>query len=140
MSVDPHWFSTIFGVYIFAGSFLSALAMMILMLSMLQRTGGMLKGVVTIEHFQDLGKFMFGFTVFWAYIAFSQYMLYWYGNIPEETIWYRHRLEHGWQYHSAVLLVMHFIFTVYRVVAPLDQAYSAFVNFHGRIHADHALV
>ncbi len=109
MSVDPHWFSTIFGVYIFAGSFLSALAMMILVLSMLQRSGGMLKGVVTVEHFQDLGKFMFGFTVFWAYIAFSQYMLYWYGNIPEETIWYRHRLEHGWQYHSAVLLVMHFI-------------------------------
>ncbi|MEM8488618.1 MAG: hypothetical protein AAF564_23925 [Bacteroidota bacterium] len=109
MSVDPHWFSTIFGVYIFAGSFLSALAMMILVLSMLQRTGGMLQGVVTVEHFQDLGKFMFGFVVFWAYIAFSQYMLYWYGNIPEETIWYRHRLEHGWQYHSAVLLVMHFI-------------------------------
>ncbi len=109
MSVDPHWFSTIFGVYIFAGSFLSALALMILVLSLLQRTGGMLEGVVTVEHFQDLGKFMFGFTVFWAYIAFSQYMLYWYGNIPEETIWYRHRLEHGWEYHSAVLLVMHFI-------------------------------
>ncbi len=109
MSVDPHWFSTIFGVYIFAGSFLSALAMMILVYSLLQRSGGMLKGVVTVEHFQDLGKFLFGFTVFWAYIAFSQYMLYWYGNIPEETIWYRHRLEHGWQYHSAVLLVMHFI-------------------------------
>lgn len=109
MSTDPHWFSTIFGVYIFAGSFLSALAMMILVFAILQRTGGMLKGVVTVEHYQDLGKFLFGFTVFWAYIAFSQYMLYWYGNIPEETIWYRHRLEHGWQYHSAVLLVMHFI-------------------------------
>ncbi len=109
MSVDPHWFSTMFGVYIFAGSFMSSLAMIIFVLALLQKSGGMLHGVVTVEHFQDLGKFLFGFTVFWAYIAFSQYMLYWYGNIPEETIWFRHRLEHGWQYHSAVLLVMHFI-------------------------------
>ncbi len=109
MSVDPHWFSTMFGVYIFAGAFMSSLAMMIFVLALLQKTGDMLSGVVTVEHFQDLGKFLFGFTVFWAYIAFSQYMLYWYGNIPEETIWFRHRLEHGWQYHSAVLLAMHFI-------------------------------
>ena len=109
MSVDPHWFSTMFGVYIFAGAFMSSLAMIIFVLALLQKSGGMLEGVVSVEHFQDLGKFLFGFTVFWAYIAFSQYMLYWYGNIPEETIWYRHRLEHGWQYHSAVLLVMHFV-------------------------------
>jgi hypothetical protein len=52
---------------------------------------------------------MFGFTVFWAYIAFSQYMLIWYGNLPEETIWYRHRLEHGWGTFSAILLIGHFI-------------------------------
>lgn len=109
MSTDPHWFSTIFGVYIFAGSFMSAFAFMILTLALLQRVGGMLNGVVTAEHYHDLGKFLFGFIVFWAYIAFSQYMLYWYGNIPEETVWYRHRLEHGWQYHSAVLLALHFV-------------------------------
>ena len=109
MSLDPHWFSTIFGVYFFAGCFLSALALMIISHAMLQKGGGMLKGVVTAEHYQDLGKFLFGMTVFWAYIAFSQYMLIWYGGIPEETVWYRHRLEHGWEYHSAVLLVAHFI-------------------------------
>ena len=109
MSLDPHWFSTIFGVYFFAGSFLSAIAMMTLSTLIVQRSGGMLQGVVTKEHYHDLGKFLFGFTVFWAYIAFSQYMLIWYGGIPEETVWFRHRLEHGWQYHSAVLLAAHFI-------------------------------
>ena len=109
MSLDPHWFSTMFGVYFFAGAFVSALAMMTLASLMVQGPGGMLPGVVTKEHYQDLGKLLFGFTVFWTYIAFSQYMLIWYGNIPEETIWYRHRLEHGWQYHSAALLALHFI-------------------------------
>jgi len=69
----------------------------------------MLRKTVTPEHYQDLGKFMFGFVVFWAYIAFSQYMLIWYGNIPEETIWYLHRLENGWEVHSAILLIFHFI-------------------------------
>ncbi|PSQ82483.1 MAG: hypothetical protein BRD40_02695, partial [Bacteroidetes bacterium QS_1_65_9] len=64
---------------------------------------------ITAEHYHDLGKWMFGFTVFWAYIAFSQYMLYWYGGIPEETVWFRHRLEHGWGWHSAMLLILHFI-------------------------------
>ena len=109
MSLDPHWFSTIFGVYFFAGSFVSALALMIFTNALMQKGGGMLKNVVTTEHYHDLGKLLFGMTVFWAYIAFSQYMLIWYGGIPEETIWYRHRLEHGWEYHSAVLLVAHFI-------------------------------
>lgn len=109
MSLDPHWFSTIFGVYFFAGSFVGALALMIFMLALLQKSGGMLGDVVTKEHYHDLGKLLFGMTVFWTYIAFSQYMLIWYGGIPEETVWYRHRLEHGWEYHSAALLIAHFI-------------------------------
>ncbi len=108
MSLDPHWFSTIFGVYIFAGAFMSIHAYIALVAMMLVYTGS-LRNVVTKEHFQDLGKMTFGFVVFWAYIAFSQYMLIWYGNIPEETVWYRHRLEHGWQVHSAILLIAHFI-------------------------------
>jgi len=108
MSVDPHWFSTIFGVYFFAGAFMAAFCLIALLCMFLQRMG-MLRGVVTREHYHDLGKLMFAFVVFWAYIAFSQYMLYWYGGIPEETIWFRHRLEHGWETHSAILLVAHFI-------------------------------
>ncbi len=108
MSLDPHWFSTIFGVYFFAGSFMAIMAFTILVSMTLQKAG-MLQDSVTKEHYQDLGKFLFGFVVFWAYIAFSQYMLIWYGNIPEETVFYRHRLEHGWEAYSAVLLVAHFI-------------------------------
>ena len=108
MSLDPHWFSTIFGVYFFSGAFMAAFAFTALCILVMQR-GGMLKGVVSAEHFHDLGKLMFGFVVFWAYIAFSQYMLYWYGGIPEETAWFKHRLEHGWETHSAVLLFGHFI-------------------------------
>ena len=109
MSLDPHWFSTIFGVYFFGGSFLSALALITLIAITMQTRGNMLRQTITKEHYQDLGKLMFGFTVFWAYIAFSQYMLYWYGNIPEEIVWYEHRLHHGWGYHSAALLIAHFI-------------------------------
>ena len=108
MSLDPHWFSTIFGVYFFGGAFLAALSLTALVAIMLQRVG-MLRNVVTAEHYQDLGKLMFGFVVFWAYIAFSQYMLYWYGGIPEETVWFRHRMEHGWGAHSFMLLLMHFV-------------------------------
>lgn len=109
MSLDPHWFSTIFGVYLFAGGTLAAVSVITLVALLLQRVGGMLRGVVTREHYQDLGKYMFGFVVFWAYIAFSQYMLIWYGGIPEETVWYQHRLQHGWGWHSAALLVFHFL-------------------------------
>ncbi|NNE47054.1 MAG: hypothetical protein HKN37_10385 [Rhodothermales bacterium] len=108
MSLDPHWFSTIFGVYFFAASFWVAHAMIALIAILLQRRRG-LRGIISPEHYHDLGKMMFGFTVFWAYIAFSQYMLIWYGNLPEETIWYRHRLQHGWEAHSAALLIAHFV-------------------------------
>ncbi len=108
MSLDPHWFSTIFGVYFFAASFWVAHAVIALIAILIQRNRG-LRGIVSPEHYHDLGKMMFGFTVFWAYIAFSQYMLIWYGNLPEETVWYRHRLEHGWESHSAALLLAHFV-------------------------------
>jgi hypothetical protein len=109
MSTDPHWFSTIFGVYFFSGGILSAVSVIALVALLLQKTGGLLRGVITKEHYQDLGKYMFGFTVFWAYIAFSQYMLYWYGGIPEETVWFQHRLQNGWQWHSAALVLFHFV-------------------------------
>jgi hypothetical protein len=109
MSLDPHWFSTMFGVYFFSGSFFVVLAAISMMALMLQR-GGNLNGVITMEHYHDLGKFMFGFTVFWAYIAFSQYMLIWYANLPEETIWFRHRTEGGWGYVALMLLFGHFVF------------------------------
>ncbi|MFB6229756.1 MAG: hypothetical protein ABEL04_01265 [Salinibacter sp.] len=109
MSTDPHWFSTIFGIYFFAGGILGAVAAITLIALVLQRTGGLLQGVITAEHYHDLGKYLFGFVVFWAYIAFSQYMLYWYGGIPEETVWFQHRLRGGWGWHSAFLVLFHFV-------------------------------
>ena len=86
MSLDPHWFSTIYGVYYFSGSFVGFLAVLILALMAFQNQG-LLTRSITVEHYHDLGKLLFGFVFFWGYIAFSQYMLIWYGNIPEETGW-----------------------------------------------------
>lgn len=107
MSLDPHWYSTMFGVYIFAGTVLSFLAACILMTRYVQSHGALTK-TVTVEHYHDLGKLQFGFVFFWSYIAFSQFMLYWYANIPEETIWYKHRMEGGWTNWSWALLFGHF--------------------------------
>lgn len=107
MSLDPHWFSTIFGVYLFAGTVVTILATLILLVLRLQASG-LLEGIVTWEHFHDLGKLLFGFVVFWAYIAFSQFMLIWYGNLPEETVWFAHRWEHGWKTLSIFLAAGHF--------------------------------
>jgi len=69
---------------------------------------GLLKNVVTLEHFHDMGKLLFAFTVFWAYIAFSQFFLIWYANIPEETLWYTHRLDGTWKTMTLLLAVGHF--------------------------------
>ncbi len=108
MSIDPHWFSTIFGVYIFAGAGLSSLCAAALIMVGL-RSRGLLGKVATVEHQHDLGKMLFGFIVFWAYIGFSQFILIWYANIPEETLWYKHRWEHGWKFWSLLLLFGHFV-------------------------------
>jgi hypothetical protein len=108
MSLDPHWYSTIFGIYVFAGggwSFFAALTLICLGL----RQAGILDRVITVEHYHDMGKWMFALTVFWSYIAFSQYLLIWYGNLPEETIFFKHRMEGSWGGMSLLLLLGHFI-------------------------------
>jgi hypothetical protein len=108
MSLDPHWYSTIFGVYAFSGALVGGFAFIALAVVGLRRVGS-LPGVFSAEHLHDLGKLLFAFTAFWAYIAFSQYLLIWYGNIPEETVWFRDRLGGGWLTLSAVLAVGHFV-------------------------------
>ena len=119
MSLDPHWYSTIFGVYFFGGCLVAIFAFIIIVAVLLQ-SAGYLRHVVHAGHYHDLGKLLFAFTVFWAYIGFSQYFLIWYGNIPEETLWYRHRLAHGWQTMAIVLAVGHFaipfLFLMSRVI------------------------
>lgn len=107
MSLDAHWFSTIFGVYFFSGSVVSFFALLALAVIVMQRFGR-LQESITVEHLQDVGKLTFAFVVFWAYIAFSQYMLIWYGNLPEETGWYVRRQEGAWMWVSLALLVGHF--------------------------------
>lgn len=86
MSLDPHWYSTMFGVYYFAGSMLGFFALTILIARVLQSKGYMVNSITT-EHYHDLGKYLFAFTFFWGYIAFSQYMLLWYASLPETTMW-----------------------------------------------------
>lgn len=108
MSLDPRWYSTIYGVYSFSGALVAAMAFLAIV-AVAMRRAGLLPGVFSAEHFHDLGKLLFTFTVFWAYIAFSQYLLIWYGNIPEETIWYRRRLEGPWLALSVALAVGHFV-------------------------------
>ncbi|MCC6338058.1 MAG: hypothetical protein IT380_29200 [Myxococcales bacterium] len=107
MSLQPHWYSTIYGVYYFSSSILVFFAVTTLVSMALQRAG-VLKTAITPEHFHDLGKFTFGFVIFWAYIAFSQFILIWYANIPEETEFYMLRMEGGWQWVSYALPVLHF--------------------------------
>lgn len=107
MSLDPHWYSTMWGVYIFSGAFLGGLALLSIMASILRNKGA--EGIITAEHTHDFGKFLFAFTVWWAYIGGAQYFLIWYGNIPEETIWFLHRWEHGWKTVSMLLIIFHFM-------------------------------
>jgi hypothetical protein len=108
MSLDPHWFSTMFGVYCFAGLFYANLASTCL-LTLYMRAKGKLDGIVNENHLHDLGTFMFAFTVFWAYIGFSQFMLIWYANMPEETGYYITRFHAGWMNVSLFLFAGKFL-------------------------------
>jgi len=108
MSLDPFWYSTIFGVYVFSGGALAFIALLILVALGL-RAAGLLREVITVEHYHDLGKWLFALTVWWAYIAFSQYMLIWYANLPEETAFFHHRAEGNWRHLSALLVIGHFL-------------------------------
>jgi hypothetical protein len=108
MSLTPHWYSTMFGVYFFAGSFLGFIALLSVVVVAL-RGAGLLETIISAEHLHDIGKFLFAFTAFWAYISFSQYFLVWYANLPEETIWYKARMEGSWLTVSLFLLAGHFL-------------------------------
>ncbi len=95
MGLNYHWFSTMWGPYIFAGAAGSSMSLLVLVTTALRRAG-YLQNVVTIEHYHIMGKWMLAFSIFWAYIGFSQYMLYWYANIPEETQYFIVRNTESW--------------------------------------------
>ena len=117
MSLEPTWFSTIFGVVIFACCVVSSLALIILV-TLALRASGPLKGAVTIEHYHDLGKLMFGFLVFWAYVQFSQFMLIWYAGLPEETTFFHNRWDYApWDKVSQALIYFHFIVPFFWIIS-----------------------
>jgi hypothetical protein len=117
MSLDPHWFSTIIGVYMFSGLGLSSLATVSIAVILLRKSGRLGEGVVTDDHLYNLSLLIFVFANFWAYIAFSQYMLIWYGNIPEETYYIAERMEGGWQGITIALYLLRWIIPFFALLA-----------------------
>ena len=107
MSIDPKWFSTIFGVYVFVGFIQTATAVTIISIYFLKK-GGNLK-LVREDHLHDLGKYLFGWSIFWGYIAVSQYLLIWYANLPEETIFYLSRNVGNWTSLSLLVPLTKFL-------------------------------
>lgn len=108
MSLTPTWYSTMYGVHFFAGIAVAGLAFPVILALLLERRGAF-DGLLTDEHLHDLGKLLFAFVVFWAYIAFSQFLLMWYANLPEETAWYDVRLSGGWRTATLALAIGHFV-------------------------------
>lgn len=107
MSLDPHWFSTMFGLMLIAGQVLSTLAFSVLMMRLLSEHQP-LAGVAGDKHFHDLGNLMLAFTMIWAYLSFSQFLIIWSGNQPETITWYKDRSEGGWQWLALGLFAFSF--------------------------------
>ncbi len=107
MSLEPLWFSTMFGVYCFAGLWQAGLATLTITVVLMRRQGA-LAGIVNKVHYHDLGKYLFAFSVFWMYIAFSQFMLIWYANLPEEVEWFIPRTYTGWGALGIALMALKF--------------------------------
>src|SRR5262245_18110107 len=107
MSVETHWFSMMYGVFIMGGQGLTALAFLIGALVWLSRRPP-LDAIVVREHFHDLGNLMLAFVMLWAYFSFSQYLIIRSGNLPQEIAWYLHRLQTGWRAVGIALMIFHF--------------------------------
>lgn len=109
MSLAPKWYSTIYGVTFWASGNIAAFGALALIVLWVQRNGRLVHSV-TEEHYHDIGKWMFSFTFFWAYTAFSEFMLQWYGNMPEETVYWKYRMFGEWQWVSIAILVGYWAF------------------------------
>jgi hypothetical protein len=110
MSLNPMWYSTIFGVTIFAGACVAIMSSLVLFTMLLNRSG-LLKGAVNTEHYHDMGKLLFGWLVFWAYVSFAQFFLIWYGNIPEELAYFHLRWNDNggtWRNMGLAIILVHF--------------------------------
>lgn len=107
MSIEPHWFSTIYGLIFVVGQALTTLCLAVAVAVRLSRYEPFSRWIEP-RHFHDLGNLILAFVMLWAYVAFSQFLIVWSGNLPEETPWYLNRLGHGWQAIALVLVVLHF--------------------------------
>ena len=107
MSLEPHWFSTIYGVLILGGQGLSALALLIAVIVWLSRRPP-LDRIVVPSHLHDLGNLLLAFVMLWAYFSFSQFLIIWSGNLPQEITWYMHRTQTSWRYVGTALIAFHF--------------------------------
>lgn len=107
MSIDAHWYSTMFSWYNFASSFVAGVSLIALYVVFLKNNGYL--EIVNREHLHDLGKFMFAFSIFWTYLWFSQFMLIWYANIPEETVYFKPRAEGPYSFIFWTMLIINFI-------------------------------
>jgi hypothetical protein len=128
MSVDPHWYSTIFGVYYFAMSFQLFFAIMML-ITFYFKGNGVLDNVIGDANIYDMSVQLFGFTIFYTYIAFSQFLLIYYANIPEETVWFNHRLMDGWQYLAWFVLAARFVIPFIMLIGKRLKTNRAVVTF-----------
>jgi hypothetical protein len=108
MSLEPHWYSATYGVLVMVGHALSGLALVIVVFALLARDEWF-TDVVTIDQFHDLGKLLLAFTMLWAYIAFSQFLIIWMGNLAEEAPWYLRRTAGGWEWIALVVVAFHFV-------------------------------
>lgn len=130
MSIDTHWFSTLFGWYVFAGMFVTALTVLTLLVIFLKGQGYL--EVVNHNHLQDLAKFMFAFSVFWTYLWFSQFMLIWYSNIPEEVTYYMARFGE-YKVLFFAMVAMNFLFPVLVMMSRDSKRNQGFVITAGII-------
>ena len=108
MSLNPHWHSTIFGVYVVGGQAVAAMCFAILVALYLARRPPMARALRT-RHFHDFGKMLLAFVMLWAYFGFSQFLIIWSGNLPEEIPWFKDRMEGGWRWVSLSLILFHFV-------------------------------
>ena len=116
MSIRPHWFSTIFAIYTFSGLMVNTLAVVVFAALYLKEQG-YLSSVISDDHLHDLGKLIFGFSTFWAYIWLSQYLLIWYSNIPEETGYYIERMRHSWDWLFFFNLIINWVIPFFALMS-----------------------
>ncbi len=128
MSLEPAWYSTIYGLYFYSGAVVAALAALILAAMGLQ-AAGRLTTAITAEHYHDLGKLLLSAVVFWGYMAFSQFLLFWYGNIPEETEWYRGRMTGFWGWIGLAVLFGNLLIPFFGLVSREAKRRKLFLAF-----------